>query len=127
MKLTTITEMPMRRAAAALGIAGGTILVGATAWALVQWGPLMGGVQSMLGTAAIIAGIGAVIAALSLLGVRSVRPVWIVQAIAGFILTLLATGQYHSSAVSWVLLAVGIAWLAAAGFGFASRKRPRRA
>lgn len=44
----------------------------------------------------------------------------------GAVVTLLAIGQYHLSALNWLLLGVGAAWLAAAGFGLTARLRTHR-
>jgi hypothetical protein len=114
------------RISAGLGAAGAVAMIATVAWTVQALAPAMGGAGPMLGTATLVAASAAAVGGLSLLGLRRPSRIWILQAVAGALVALLATGQYHLSALNWLLLGVGAAWLAAGGFGLTARLRSRR-
>jgi hypothetical protein len=111
------------RISAGLGAVGAVAMIATLAWTVQALAPAMGGAGPMLGTTTLIAAGAAAVGGLSLLGLRRPNRIWILQAFAGAVVTLLAIGHYHLSALNWLLLGVGAAWLAAAGFGLTARLR----
>lgn len=114
------------RISAGLGAAGAVVMVATVAWTVQALAPAMGGAGPMLGTATLIAVGAAAVGGLSLLALRNPSRIWILQAVAGALVTLLAIGQYDLAALNWLLFGVGAAWFAAAGFGLTARLRSRR-
>ena len=114
------------RICAGLGAVGAVGMIATVVWTVQALAPAMGGAGPMLGTATLIAAGAAAVGGLGQLGLRTPSRIWILQASAGAVVTLLAIGQYHLSALNWLLLGVGAAWLAAAGFGLTARLRTHR-
>jgi hypothetical protein len=112
------------RISGVLGLAGGVALIAIVAWMVQASAPVMGGAGPMLGIAIAVA--AAAVGGFSLLALRGPSRVWIVQVVAGVLVLPLGAGQYHLPALSWLLLAVGAAWVAAGGFSLAARLGNRR-